>query len=36
MLEALGELGEARSVEPVAAPALRLVTASNQSSNKST
>ena len=36
MLEALGELGEARSAKPAAAPPLRLVTASNQSSNKST
>jgi hypothetical protein len=35
MLEALGELGEARSAKPAAAPSLRLVTASNQSSNKS-
>jgi len=35
MLEALGELGEARSAEPPAAPSLRLVTASKQSSNES-
>jgi len=36
MLEALGQLGEARSAEPAAAPSLRLVSASNQPSNKST
>jgi hypothetical protein len=36
MLEALGELGEARSAESAAAPPLRVVAASNQSSNKST
>jgi hypothetical protein len=35
MLEALGELGEARSAEPAAAPPLQLVTASNQLSTKS-
>ena len=35
MLEALGVLGEARSAESTAAPSLRLVTASKQSSNKS-
>ena len=36
MYEALGELAEARPSEPAAAPSLRLVTASNPSSSKST
>ena len=36
MHEAIGELAQARQAEPAAAPSLRLVTASNHSSSKST